>query len=119
MARTPDDKKDESRSNSAAHRKMQQECAAGLRDIADQRKALNQEAGEIRERLRDAGVEPKAFALVMKMADLEDKSAVNQYMSTLRDGWEALEVGGQLDFVSVEIEQDNAEQDAVSAPEEQ
>ena len=115
MAKTPDAKG----SNSAAHKKMQRECADGLRRIAATRKELNEEAGEIRQRLRDAGIEPKAFDLVMKMRDLEDKSAVNQYMRTLRDGWEALEVGGQLDFISIEIEQSDEEQDAVSEPEAQ
>lgn len=81
-------------SNVAGLRSLIAGCAAEMRDIIEERKALNERASEIRERLRDAGVQTAAFDYAMRMQRLEQE-ARDAYFDTLRVAFEALGIGEQ------------------------
>lgn len=96
---------------------IMREVGAELRRIKVDRKDLNEDAGEARKRLRDIAVEPKAFELALRIADLEDAEARNNYMTAFQESWDALAPGGQLDFVSAMVENPNQPDHEVTEPE--
>ena len=102
--------------NSDANSEVIADVAARMRAIRRSRKALNEDAAEQRQRLRDAGIEPKAFDLVLRIADLEDEAARQNYMDSFAEAWDTLGTGGQLDWVSI-IEGEASEIDEVDPPE--
>jgi hypothetical protein len=77
-----------------------------FRAIKAARAKLTERAAKQRDRLTAAGLEPAAFALALRMADLEDQAAQANYMASLSTTWTALDVEtGQLDWVqNIEIE---------------
>ena len=83
----------------AVHRVID-ECAAGFRRITAERKELNEQAGDLRERLRDAGIDPKPFMAALRVADFEDQAARNEYMTAYQITYERLATGGQMDWVA-------------------
>ena len=89
--------------------------AKHFREIGAARAKLNERASKQRDRLKDAGIEPAAFKLVLQIADLEDEASRQHYMDSLAATWETLGVGGALDWVSaVEAVEEG---DEVTAPE--
>lgn len=74
-------------------------CATEMNAIKKARQELNEEAGDIRERLRDAGVSISAFNFAMKLQEMEPQ-AQDAYMQSLSEAHKALHIGGQLDWVS-------------------
>lgn len=80
--------------NSAGLHKVIRECAASMEQIDGQRKALNEEAAEIRERLRDAGIQTKTFDLARRIKSMEAEGR-SDYLDSLRTNFAALLPGGQ------------------------
>lgn len=77
--------------------KIIRECAAAMNDIDNKRAELNEEAGDIRTRLKDAGVQTKAFDYARRLYKMEQE-ARGSYMDDLRLSMEALGMGEQGDF---------------------
>ena len=84
--------------NVAGLKKIIRECAQQMRAIKAQRAELNEEAATIRERLKNAGVQTKAFEYALKVADMEAEAQAS-YTDSLRLAAEALSIGEQLDWV--------------------
>lgn len=85
------------------------ECVGGWRDIVKERQALNEQAGEIRERLRNAKIDPKAVLHAVRLAEMEDQAARAGYVDDLHLTFEALGLGEQLDWIKAhERRQDEA-----------
>lgn len=80
--------------NIASRAAILQECARGFRDIRAKRAALNEEGGEIRKRLRDAGlnVEGLMFALAVEAREQDDRDV---YLDAVRESFAALGIGEQ------------------------
>lgn len=74
--------------------KVIRECATEMTRIKAARQELNEQAGDIRERLRDAGVEVSSFNFALRVRDMEDEARAN-YIDWLRVSFEALGVGAQ------------------------
>ncbi len=79
------------------------DIAAKFRGIKDERKLLTEEAAAQRERLTDMSIQPAAFMLAMRIADLEDQASKNQYMSSFSKSWKALSAEGQMDWIDGEV----------------
>lgn len=75
-----------------------QECAQDMLEIKRQRAELNEQAADIRERLRDAGVQTRAFDYALRVQQMEQE-ARDEYMDSLRESFGALGIGGQLNFL--------------------
>lgn len=80
--------------NVAGLHKLIRESAATMEQIDGQRKALNEEAAEVRERLRDAGVQTKTFDLARRIKSMEAEGR-SDYLDSLRTNFAALLPGGQ------------------------
>lgn len=74
---------------------IRQECAQAIREINAQRAELNEEMGGIRERLRNAGIEPRSFMLALRIADMEDHAARDKHIEEIAETCRALGVGMQ------------------------
>lgn len=74
--------------------KLIRDCSREMVDIKSQRQDLNEQAGEIRKRLREAGVETKAFEFAVRVAEMESEAKSN-YCDWLKVCFEALGVGQQ------------------------
>lgn len=74
--------------------KLIRDCAREMIEIKEARKELNERAGEIRQRLRDSGVETKAFEFAVRVSEMEQEAKGN-YIDWLRVSFEALGVGQQ------------------------
>lgn len=74
--------------------KLIRECAKEMIAIKEQRKDLNEQAGEIRQRLRDSGVETKAFEFAVRVSEMEQEAKDN-YIDWLKVSFGALGVGQQ------------------------
>jgi uncharacterized protein (UPF0335 family) len=85
--------------NSAARDRVQRECDAEMRDIETARAGLNEQAGEIRQRLRDAGVDVKVWMNVRKIKNIEDDTEREAYIDNFKESWKALKVGEMPDWV--------------------
>ncbi len=103
--------------NSSANADIIKSVAGKMRDIQTKRKALSEQAAKQRERLKDAGVEKHAFGLVLRIADLEDEAARQNYMDSLAECWGTLGVGGSLDWITAIESEDAGEPDEPTAPE--
>jgi uncharacterized protein (UPF0335 family) len=69
-------------------------CAREALEIKDQRKELSSQMADIRQRLRDSGVETKAFEFAVKVREME-REAQENYIDWLRISFESLGIGGQ------------------------
>ena len=70
------------------------DCAKEMIEIKSERQGLNERAGEIRKRLRDSGVETKAFEFAVRVSEMEQESRDN-YVDWLKVSFAALGVGEQ------------------------
>jgi len=73
------------------------ECAQQMGEIKAERAELNERAGDIRTRLRDAGVQNKAFDFACKVAEMEEEARAD-YLDSLRINFDALGVGAQSEM---------------------
>ena len=78
-------------------KKVIRECAKEMGEIKGERAELNERAGEIRERLRNAGVQTKAFDFACKVREMEQE-ARDDYLDSLRINFDALGVGAQSEM---------------------
>ena len=83
--------------NVANLEKVIKECAAEMSKIKTERFGLNERSGEIRKRLREAGVQTAAFEFALKVQDMEQE-ARDSYLDSLRVNFEALGIGSQGDM---------------------
>lgn len=97
--------------NVADRTKVMSECAHRMREIQKQRQSLNEDAGGVRERLKDNGIDVKSFMAALRLADMEDTSARDTYIDGLREAMEVLGVGTQLDMFGEHKAADDAEDD--------
>jgi hypothetical protein len=83
--------------NLKARAEITNECAAGMRAIKAERQELNERAGDIRQRLKDAGISVEAFNYAQRIAekDGEDRDA---YMDAVHEQFMARGIGHQADL---------------------
>lgn len=75
-------------------KKMIAGCAGQMNEIDDERKDLNERAGDIREKLRNSGVQVAAFNFARRL-DKMDAEARGEYLDSLRINMESMGIGGQ------------------------
>lgn len=80
--------------NVADIKKLIADCAREMNGIDDERKELNERAGDIREKLRDSGVQVAAFNFSRKLDKMEAE-ARDEYLDSLRINMESMGIGGQ------------------------
>ena len=83
--------------NVADVNKLIRDCASSFLDIKKQRKELNEEAADIRERLRESGVQTKAFDFAVRVMEMEAEAQA-EYLDNLRVNFEALGIGAQSEM---------------------
>lgn len=71
------------------------DLAERMTDIKEERSALNEKAAEIRQSVRDLGLQTDAFNLAMRLFALEEKTEEVAYLDSLREFFSALDIGGQ------------------------
>ena len=74
--------------------KLIRDSAREMVEIKGARQELNERAGEIRKRLRDSGVETKAFEFAVRVSEMEQEAKDN-YVDWLKVCFESLGVGQQ------------------------
>jgi ribosome modulation factor len=99
--------------NVAGTLKVIRECAAEAIRIKGMRKALNEEMAEVRERLRDNGVQTKTFDLAVKLKEMEPE-AQGEYIDSLRLNFEALSIGGQGEMFLDSVGEDQPQEVAAA-----
>ena len=72
------------------------ECAAEMTRIQADRKVLNEQAGDIRTRLKDSSIHVSSFMAALQIKAMGDDEARDAYLDGLRESFEALGVGAQL-----------------------
>ncbi len=77
--------------------KVIKECATEMMQIMKERGGLNERAGDIRKRLKDAGVQTAAFDFALRVQNMEEE-ARQSYLESLQINFEALGIGGQSDL---------------------
>lgn len=86
--------------NSKARLKIKHQCAVAMRDIKAKRKELNEEMADIRTRLRDNQMDPKALEAAMRVWDMDDENARDTFLTELQESYESLGAGGQMDWIA-------------------
>ena len=81
--------------NIANLNKVIKECAGEMLQIKRERGDLNERAGDIRTRLKEAGVQTAAFDFALRVQDMEQE-ARDSYLDSLQVNFDALGIGGQL-----------------------
>lgn len=100
--------------NIADLKKLIRNCAQEVVGIKTERQGLNERMGDIRKRLKDSGVQPKAFDFAVRVLELEAEARA-EYLDNLSINFEALGIGGQADMFLVKDEAgDEAEHDPES-----
>lgn len=79
-------------------RKLITECAQALNEIDDERSELNERAGEIRKRLKDAKMDVEAVQLVRRKMRNTDEAAFTSFNDGYREALEALAPGQTIDM---------------------
>ena len=77
--------------------KLIRSCATEAVEIKRERQALNERASDIRKRLRESGVETKAFDFAVRLKEMEGEAQGN-YIDWLKVSFEALGIGAQADM---------------------
>lgn len=108
MAEKLNTKSAPTKDNQKAQDDIIKECAAEFKRIDAARKELNDEAKEVRKRLKNIGIDHNAFRGVEKLRDMEQE-ARNKYMEDLTQVYSVLGISGQLDWVSAIPEPTEAE----------
>lgn len=100
MAQTmkPDGASPSAKHNVAGIHKVMQQEAAKFFQIKAQRKALNDEAAESRQRLRDHGIQTKVFEHHLRLRELEPE-AQQEWVDQAKLVMDALPIGTQLDML--------------------
>ena len=80
--------------NVADIKKLVRDCASEMNRIDEERKELNEQAGDIRQRLKDAGVQVAAFNFSRRLDKMEAE-ARNEYLDSLRINMESMGIGSQ------------------------
>ena len=88
--------------------KVIRDCAKAFRAINAQRQSLNEEAADIRERLKDCGIDVPSFQAALRISDKETE-ARDTFLGGLQESLDAMGLGGQLDFISAMEKVDAAE----------
>ena len=83
--------------NVADLKKVIRDCATQMTKIKGERAELNERAGDIRERLREAGVQTQAFDFACRVQAMEQE-ARDEYLDSLRVNFDALGVGVQSEM---------------------
>lgn len=94
-----------------------QECAMSMRRIQEERATLNEDAGGIRQRLKDANIDVKSFMASLRLADMEDAAARDTFMDGLREACAALGIGEQLNWLDAVAKERAAKKDDDPRPE--
>ena len=81
--------------NADARADVMRECASDMEDIIEQRHAINQKAGKIRERLRECGHDVPSFMAALRLKGMEDDAARDTYIEGLREAFLTLNIGTQ------------------------
>lgn len=77
--------------------KLIRNCAQEMTRIKKERKDLNEQAADIRDKLRESGVQPKAFDFALRLYE-QDAEVRNEYLDNLRLNFEALGIGAQSEM---------------------
>ncbi|MGI9490860.1 MAG: hypothetical protein ACR2QF_00380 [Geminicoccaceae bacterium] len=80
--------------NVADLKQLIRDCCQSMCSIKAQRQELNDQAGDIRKRLKEAGVTTKAFEFSVRVYEMEGEARGN-YIDWLKVCFEALGVGEQ------------------------
>lgn len=101
-AKNATNKEHQARSNSAMRTDVLRECATHMRRIQSARAILNEDASGVRERLRNINVDPKAWLFSLRIIDMEDAAARDAFLDTVRETFDSMGEGGQLDWVKTQ-----------------
>lgn len=85
--------------NAKARTEIIHECAQQMLQIKKERADLNERAGEVRQRLKDANIQTAAFDYALRVAGMED-AARDAYMDSLKECFAGMSIGEQLDFIT-------------------
>lgn len=102
--------------NAADEARIRLECAQGLRQIKAERRALNEQAQEIRERLRNNNIDVKSLEAAIRILDMKDSNARDVYVDGLRLSFEALGYGEQASMLTVFDKEYGSGEPPVEAP---
>lgn len=91
----PDDGPATAKHNVRGRQTAIRECSAQMADIKEERKGLNERASDVRERLRNLGIDPKAFDAGFRILGMEDEGQ-KQYLDSLKEVFDALPIGSQV-----------------------
>jgi hypothetical protein len=83
--------------NVADLHKLIRNAASEMTQIKKERAALNERAGDIRTKLKESGVQVKAFEFALRLYEQEPE-ARNEYLDNLRINFEALSIGAQSEM---------------------
>lgn len=83
--------------NVADLHKLIRNCASEMSQIKKERAALNERAGDIRDRLKESGVQTKAFEFALRLYEQEPEARA-EYLDNLRLNFEALSIGAQSEM---------------------
>jgi uncharacterized protein (UPF0335 family) len=83
----------------AARAKVIQGCAEEMRRIQATRAELNEAAGDIRQKLKDCGIDVKSWMAALRIVDMDEDAARDTYLDGFREAYEALAGGGQMDWI--------------------
>lgn len=95
--------------NIANLNKVIKECAVEMLQIKRERGGLNERAGDIRTRLKDAGVQTAAFDFALRVQDMEQE-ARDSYLESLHINFDALGIGMQGDMFTPMADEGEGEQ---------
>lgn len=110
--------------NVSNRRTVLQQCCAEIRTLgaqanalAEQKKGINKQIGDVFRRIKsELGIKRKSVEAIMGLVDLKDEER-NETLDELREVYEALRPGEQLDWISVaENAQPAAANGAAGAP---
>jgi uncharacterized coiled-coil DUF342 family protein len=102
--------------NAGMRKDIMRECAESMRGIKAQRSELNEQAGDIRKRLRDCAINVKAWEAMLRLADLDDDTARNDYIDGLREAHDALMPGQTGDLFTPMEAAEKSEPDYLAEP---
>ena len=81
-------------------KKIRREVHAELKRIEATRQALNEEASDARERLKNAGIHVKPFMEARRIVMMDDNTARDLHIDELHQSMDDLGIGGQRDWVA-------------------
>lgn len=86
--------------NSHVRQKIMREVAREIVRLKSEMAPIQAEITEQRGRIKSLGIKAKVFNIALSMAELEDAAERDADMDALRESFEALKIGGQLDWLS-------------------